>query len=292
MSSSPAPSVARAESAQGWIEFARRPVPRGLAGLVAGRCGGHELAATEVQRRLPASSLVPVVISFGDRQQVVETAGGEGGGQAFSSFVAGLRAGHTLTRFRGEQGFVQVYLRPLGVQQVLGVPAREVANRVVDLDLVAPPLAALADRLAEARTWRQRLDLVDRTLLDLAGRGFEPDPVVRQTWAGLRRTGGTARVSHLARETGFSQRLVTGRFAVQVGVAPKAAARILRFERAAAAVSAGRPLADVAAMTGYADQSHLTREFASLAGTTPAAWAAAAPPTPYAALGITPGRTP
>jgi AraC-like DNA-binding protein len=39
---------------------------------------------------------------------------------------------------------------------------------------------------------------------------------------------------------------------------------------------AGRTLADVAMEAGYYDQSHLTRDFAALAGTTPGAYAASA----------------
>ena len=52
---------------------------------------------------------------------------------------------------------------------------------------------------------------------------------------------------------------------------PKAYARLLRFQRATEAlVAGGEPrLAEVAADCGYADQSHLNREFRALAGTTP-----------------------
>ena len=61
------------------------------------------------------------------------------------------------------------------------------------------------------------------------------------------------------------------RFAAQVGLGPKVAARVLRFRRAADLLVAGGPgtVADVAARTGFADQSHLVREFRALAGCTP-----------------------
>jgi AraC-like DNA-binding protein len=52
--------------------------------------------------------------------------------------------------------------------------------------------------------------------------------------------------------------------------------RVLRFRRFLARVDASRgaaDLADVAALAGYADQAHLTRESTSLAGLPPAALA-------------------
>jgi AraC-like DNA-binding protein len=44
--------------------------------------------------------------------------------------------------------------------------------------------------------------------------------------------------------------------------------------------SRGRSLADVATESGYYDQSHLTRDFAALAGMTPGAYAAEAESVP------------
>ena len=44
------------------------------------------------------------------------------------------------------------------------------------------------------------------------------------------------------------------------------------------------PLAELATTSGYADQSHLAREFARFAGASPTALLAAAVPTPHTAL--------
>jgi AraC-like DNA-binding protein len=62
-----------------------------------------------------------------------------------------------------------------------------------------------------------------------------------------------------------------------VGVTPKFFARMARAARAAElmAAHARAPLADVAAQAGYADQSHMTRDFVRLAGAPPKRWQAA-----------------
>jgi AraC-like DNA-binding protein len=61
-------------------------------------------------------------------------------------------------------------------------------------------------------------------------------------------------------------------------LAPKAAARVFRFDHArrqiARAAATDRKLADLAAECGYYDQAHLAREFRSLAGCPPSQWLA------------------
>src|SRR5262245_13026751 len=60
-----------------------------------------------------------------------------------------------------------------------------------------------------------------------------------------------------------------------IGIGPKTAARIFRFERACRLIRDARlRLADVAAVRGYHDQPHMTREWIALAGCTPRTWIA------------------
>ena len=64
-------------------------------------------------------------------------------------------------------------------------------------------------------------------------------------------------------------------FARAVGVSPKVLDRVLRLRRAIRALERGTPgWSAIACEAGYADQAHLIREFRSLAGITPARWAA------------------
>ena len=88
-------------------------------------------------------------------------------------------------------------------------------------------------------------------------------------------SGGRCRVDHLAREVMLSPRQL--RTLVERGgrpVAQAAGPRVQVHRRDRAARAGERNLAEVAAETGYADQSHLTREFRQMAGCTPTAWLA------------------
>jgi AraC-like DNA-binding protein len=79
-------------------------------------------------------------------------------------------------------------------------------------------------------------------------------------------------VRDLAAEVGWSTRHLEQEFGATIGLSPKTAARLRRFERSVPLVAMGQPLALVAARCGYADQAHMTREWRRLAGTTPGQW--------------------
>jgi transcriptional regulator GlxA family with amidase domain len=101
------------------------------------------------------------------------------------------------------------------------------------------------------------------------------DPEVAQAWRRTRLSRGRLRVEGLADEVGWSRKRLWSRFRAQLGVSPKVAARLVRFDHAAHLLAAGRAPAEVAVGCGYADQPHLHREVRAFAGLTPTAVASA-----------------
>lgn len=273
------------------IDLVRHRPAAALDGLVAGMVGLSERAPGVVRRRQPPGSLLPLVLSFGSPLRI--DVAGEGTGTSVSpgSFVAGMSVSPALTSFEGGQDGVQVYLTPLGVRRVLGVPGRELAGLVVGLGDLVPEMGSdLPDRLHSIATWEQRFRLVEAVLLRHASREVDCPAWVAWMWRQIDRSGGRARIGDLVTATGWSHRHVTAMFSEHVGLTPKQASGVVRFERAARDL--GRlPLAEIAARHGYADQSHLTREVARYAGETPRELASARRPTPATALGLT-GRQP
>jgi transcriptional regulator GlxA family with amidase domain len=88
-------------------------------------------------------------------------------------------------------------------------------------------------------------------------------------------------IAQLAEEVGWSHKRLIARFRHQLGLRPKTAARLVRFNGVWRRLDEDRPLdwGLVAAEVGYADQAHLAREFRQFTGTTPTAFAAwTAPP--------------
>jgi AraC-like DNA-binding protein len=89
------------------------------------------------------------------------------------------------------------------------------------------------------------------------------------------RSGGS--VAAVAASVEWNERRLHRHCLAAFGYGAKTLARILRMTRALDAARTGRPLAEVAAATGYADQAHLTREVRALAGLPPAQLLAPAP---------------
>lgn len=263
-------------------EIVRLPTHPGLKGLVAGIVGFREQSASPVERLQPAGTLLPLVLSFGDPFEIVDVSAGDGVG-TYVSFFSGFMSGPVSTRSGRSHACVQVYLTPLGVTRLLGVPGCEVAGSVMAVEDVAPELGgSFSDELAQARTWRRRFDLVQSALL---ARASDPvSPLTLWLWDRINESGGQVRIRDLVAETGWSHRYVTTCFQREVGLTPKAAAGVVRFERAAADLGA-LTVAEVAARHGFADQSHLIRDVVRYAGEPPAAFAASHRPTAHTVLG-------
>jgi AraC-like DNA-binding protein len=197
---------------------------------------------------------------------------------AFTAMVGGLHPGPAVVAQGPAQTGVQLRLTWRGARALLGVPAGELAGDCVDLAvLLGRRAGGLLDRLATAPTWPRRFALLDAELTDLAARGPGDGavaPEVGYAWDRLDATGGRLPVGALAREVGWSRRHLAARLRAETGLAPKAAARVIRFERACDRLRRGAPLAAVAADCGYADQQHLARDFRDLAGQTATDWRA------------------
>jgi AraC-like DNA-binding protein len=130
----------------------------------------------------------------------------------------------------------------------------------VDLEELQP---RLAERLPGDLEPAEAL----RRLAEIALAAPPPDATVAE--AVRRLADPRTRVEALAGDLGLSERQLRRRCQAGAGYGPKTLQRVLRFR---AFMAAGNDdLARAALDAGYADQSHLTRECARLAGRTPAA---------------------
>jgi AraC-like DNA-binding protein len=195
----------------------------------------------------------------------------------FLTLLGGLHTTPALITHDGRQSGVQVALSPLGARALCGLPAGELADLDVQADAVLGGAAfETQERMQAARTWQERFTVIDRLLLRrLADTDHRPAPELVRAWDLLLRSGGSISVSALAEEVGWSERRLSGRFRTEIGLSPKAVARVVRFDRARRLyVASPGSLADLAARTGYFDQAHLAREFRALAGCSPSRWLA------------------
>ncbi|WP_308257598.1 helix-turn-helix domain-containing protein [Pseudonocardia lacus] len=247
-------------------------VPRPPARLPGVRMAGfHHRAPAPIDIAMVAHPAVTLLIDLSGG-----ALGHTGGGRhEAGSVVVGLAPDGLRTTGRGAGECLQIRLGPVAAAAVLGASS-ELTGTVAPLrDVWGRDAERVEDVLRAATTWDERFSLATRIL----GRRLEAhrrvDPEVAHTWRRTLADRGRVRVDGLADEVGWSRQRLWSRFRAQLGVTPKRAARLVRFDRAAHLLAAGRPAADVAAESGYVDQPHLHREVREFTGLTPAAVAAA-----------------
>jgi AraC-like DNA-binding protein len=266
-------------------EFVAAESAAGLRPFVAGYSGYRQAGVAPAEHAGLPSPFLTLIFTLDDPLVIAGHPDPAQPGGSYGTLVGGMHTAPALVTHDGRQSGIQVALSPLGARPLLGLPAGELASLDLEGTEVLGPLAAeIQERLRDCPTWTERFAALDQLLLARAygepGRPAGVSPEVTHAWRRLLRSGGQASVARLAAETGWSDRHLRAQFRKEIGLAPKAAGRVVRFDRArrqlAARLRAGRPagLAELAAAAGYYDQAHLDREFAALAGAAPTAWLA------------------
>ncbi|MEU9689336.1 AraC family transcriptional regulator [Amycolatopsis japonica] len=216
--------------------------------------------------RLIPHPTVTLVLVFGGTIAVEDATGRRQQG----SFATGLGFGDALRGLQADAfEALQVRLSPVVAHAVLGTT--DLGDAVVTLDdLFGREAARISDRLGELSSWEDRFTLTDAWLARRCAATSRVDPEVAWAWRRIGAGRGTVRIERLATELGWSRKRLWSRFQSQIGLPPKRAAKLVRFDHAVHRLVAGQGVAGVAADGGYTDQSHLHRDVVAFTGLTPA----------------------
>jgi AraC-like DNA-binding protein len=231
------------------------------------------------ERLLPTGAMHLAIRVAGDPVRVFDGPDDAAGRAMGRAVVGGARAAPYLRDRSPGARSVGAMLRPGAARLLFGASAGELAGRHTALaDLWGDAaVATLSERLALEGDPARRLELLEALLAARLPRVTALHPAVAEALARLP----SEAVATVVARTGRSHRHVVALFRDAVGLAPKAYARVLRFQRAAAALRGSpAPVAEVALACGYADQAHLGREFLALAGVPPARFRRLATPFP------------
>lgn len=256
-----------------WPRLRAVPDPR-LRPLLAAPHAGFTEETGPRHLVLPATTTVTIVLKLRDSAHRPP------------AFVHGVHERCVAVAGACAPSYLELSLRPLGAFTLLGVPMSELREQLVDLrELAGPPARRLAEQLPGSSSWPDRFALVERFLLARLDRAPQPAPEVRRAWQLIVDSRGAVPIGRVARHVGWSHKHLIHRFTREVGLAPKTAARLVRFEHVLRRLDRPRPgpWVRIAAESGYADQPHLAREFRAFAGTTPAGF--------LASVGAGPRRT-
>jgi AraC-like DNA-binding protein len=237
---------------------------RGSSGLpgVRGYSGWREETRGPVRRREGPGIDVVVVLSFGQGWSI--------DGERLESFAAGLHDRQVTTEHCGRSFGIQIDLAPQAAHALFREPMHLLARRAVRLDDMLDE-SHLEERLHDAGDWPARFALLDAVLARRLADSSAGSPGVAWAWRQLVATRGRRRVASLAGELGWSGKRIAACFREEIGLTPKAAARLIRFEAArASAERAENPdWARIALDCGYYDQSHLINDFRAATGRSP-----------------------
>lgn len=270
--SAPRPSTVRQydDGVDRW-SIVTAPAAKALTGLVNSYGSYTEKTQSFAARRELASTSGVLIFALDEPLSIIGADGVEIILKAGEAFIGGAADATSISRALGPQRGLHVFLSPAGLAAVCNAPLAEIANRVVPLSEFRGVAAReLGARLVEARNADAHFDLADQALM----RWFADVPVFDKTmhWA-MEQFGAAepAAVADIAKEIGWSRKYLSQRFTTLTGHSPQTYRRLARFARFTTRLMAmpNDSLAELAAETGYYDQSHLTRDVQALSAMTP-----------------------
>jgi len=245
--------------------------PRQLAPFVEAIWGVRGTAGYTTEAVLP-SGAVELMINFGPEQRVVGHGERTLADTYRHAWLAGIQDRRLVHASEHGADHISARFRPGGAHAFFDLPMDETRNRVVELDLlVGREATSLRDRLGALASDRARATELAAWLGERR-RVRSCFETVRRA-AELLRDEGAFRtsVAEVCSHLGLSNKHLVQQFHQVVGVPPKVLGRIERFQAAIAACRGGAPVSwsQVAHELGYADQSHMIREFKRLGSVTP-----------------------
>ncbi|WP_114391285.1 helix-turn-helix domain-containing protein [Notoacmeibacter marinus] len=236
-----------------WTSTSRTPVSR----------AGRELV-------LPTGSMHIAIRLDGPPLRLFEGQDDAQGRTVGASVIGGVRERAYCKEAAQAGRIVGAMIRPGSIELLSRTPAGALAGRHTRLeDLWSHrDLEEVRNRLQDEPTAACRLMVLEQflegRLPDLHG----IDPLIAHALLHFDRG---VPVGDVVADTGFSHRHLARTFADAVGLTPKAYSRLRRFNRALERLHT-RPneaLAEIAAVEGYSDQAHMTRDFRAIAGVPP-----------------------
>ncbi|MGH9814924.1 MAG: DUF6597 domain-containing transcriptional factor [Candidatus Acidiferrales bacterium] len=225
----------------------------------------------ETHRVLPDGCL-DIVFNFGHARTNSAPSASGGAAVRQGGAVIGTMTAPLLVTPGAREDFLGVRFRPGRARAVLRASASEFTDAAVPLgDIWGAEGRRLEERLAAAQDARSRISVLEGELVRRLPDAPLGDPCVSAAIDLISRHRGAATVRDACRSGGVTRQHLARRFAEHVGIPPKLFSRVVRFQCLLVRLraSGGVSWSDVAADSGYYDQSHLIADFREFAGSTP-----------------------
>jgi len=152
------------------------------------------------------------------------------------------------------------------------LPMNEMADRVVDADLLwRDEFALLRERLSETKEIHLKFETTESFLLRKFQSKLAPNAAVEYALAEIIRQPDQVNLARLNQNIGYSQKHFIAMFKRQVGIAPKAYLKIIRFQKAIGEIEQSKEVnwTEISQDCGFYDQAHFINDFKYFSGFTP-----------------------
>lgn len=226
------------------------------------------------ERVLPSGEMGIIVNLYEDSTRLYDAKNLKVIQKSSGAIICGARTSADIVDAAELRDTMGVIFKPGGAFPFFKPPSVALGELQVDLqDLWGRDGRLLRERLLEARNPEEKFQIMERVLLQNAVRPLEKHPAVRFAASVFQRAPQLP-ISRALVETGLSERRFIQLFADQVGLKPKLFCRLRRFQLALQKTfrRASVNWAEIAADSGYFDQSHFIHDFTRFSGLTPSSY--------------------
>ncbi len=190
-----------------------------------------------------------------------------------ASLITGLMKSARLLNYSKETANLLVIFNECGAAAFFNEPIHELFGTSVSLEslIQRSNLSEIEEQLAEAKTNRQRISIVEQFLISEL-KETQSDMLVLNAAQKIKSANGDVKIRDLVEVLHISRDPFEKRFRRLVGTSPKQFASIVRLRNLIDNRSPAESLTDAAQAAGYFDQAHFIKDFKSFTGQTPQAF--------------------
>ena len=189
------------------------------------------------------------------------------------SFIYGQIGGFKNIYCINKTALLVVVFHPYGVHKLLGVPANELIDQILDLsELFGIAGSEITEILFDNPTLFKRIQIIESFLIKLLnGRERGLHPLVSSSLEIIKHNDGLITIKQLVDYTGYSNKSIERKFMETIGVLPKQFSKLVKLNLYLKALRDGehKNKFDSAYKIGYYDHSHLLKDFKRNTGVTP-----------------------
>ncbi|HEY1055172.1 MAG TPA: helix-turn-helix domain-containing protein [Emticicia sp.] len=184
--------------------------------------------------------------------------------------ITGLQDKFRIFQNSNNIGTVLVFFNETGAAYFFKAPMHELFGESVSLENFTGKslLNEIEERLSEAQTARQRIDIIEQFLINHL-QPIQADALVQSAIQQIQLAKGNIRISELAKQLYTSKSPLEKRFRKIVGASPKKFASIVRFNALLKESTHEKSLTELGYDAGYFDQAHFIHDFKVFTGETP-----------------------